>query len=142
LLFFAALTSSIGMLEPPVSWLRDATKLSRRSAAMLAGSVSFAFGILAALSFSVLSDFHPLGNFAVFEGKGFFELFIYFVTSILMPIGGILVAVFAGWLMKQQFSRDELFDGKDSITYKAWLTIVRFVAPAILALVLIDVATG
>ncbi|MDH3374245.1 MAG: sodium-dependent transporter, partial [Gammaproteobacteria bacterium] len=41
LLFFAALTSSIGMLEAPVSWLRDATKLSRRSAALLAGSISF-----------------------------------------------------------------------------------------------------
>ncbi|MDH3336597.1 MAG: sodium-dependent transporter [Gammaproteobacteria bacterium] len=142
LLFFAALTSSIGMLEAPVSWLRDATKLSRRSAALLAGSISFVLGLFAALSFSVLSDFHPLGAISIFEGKRFFEVFIYLVTSVLMPIGGILVAVFAGWLMQRQFSRDELFEGKNSLMYRAWLIIVRFIAPAILAFVLIDVARG
>ena len=142
LLFFAALTSSIGMLEAPVSWLRDATKLSRRSAALLAGSISFVLGLFAALSFSVLADFHPLGAISIFEGKRFFEVFIYLVTSVLMPIGGIMVAVFAGWLMKKQFSRDELFDGKNSLMYRAWLIIVRFIAPAILAFVLFDVARG
>ncbi|MDH3552258.1 MAG: sodium-dependent transporter, partial [Gammaproteobacteria bacterium] len=102
----------------------------------------FVLGLFAALSFSVLSDFHPLGAISIFEGKRFFEVFIYLVTSVLMPIGGILVAVFAGWLMQRQFSRDELFEGKNSLMYRAWLIIVRFIAPAILAFVLIDVARG
>lgn len=142
LLFFAALTSSIGMLESPVSWLRDATNLTRRSAALLAGSISFFLGLFAVLSFSVLADFHPLGAISIFENKRFFELFIYIVTSVMMPVGGILVAVFAGWLVKKQFSKDELFDGKDSILYRVWLIGVRYVAPAILAFVLIDVVRG
>jgi NSS family neurotransmitter:Na+ symporter len=142
LLFFAALTSSIGMLESPVSWLRDATNLTRRSAALLAGSISFFLGLFAVLSFSVLADFHPLGTISIFENKRFFELFIYIVTSIMMPVGGILVAVFAGWLVKKQFSSDELFDGRDSILYRIWLIGVRYVAPAILAFVLIDVVRG
>lgn len=140
LLFFAALTSSIAMLEPPVSWLRDATSLSRRSAAMIAGSVSFVLGILAALSFNVLSDVHPLGSIGMFEGKTFFDLYDYLVTNVMMPLGGILIAVFAGWMVKTQFSRDELFDGKDVVGYKAWLFLVRFVAPAILAFVFFDMA--
>jgi NSS family neurotransmitter:Na+ symporter len=142
LLLFAALTSSIGMLEPPVSWLMDATKLKRRSAALLAGSVAFGLGLLAALSFSVLSDFQPLGGIAMFENMRFFEVFIYVVTSVLMPFGGLVLTVFAGWLIKTEYSRDELFDGRDSLLYRAWLIIVRFVAPAILAFVLFDVATG
>jgi NSS family neurotransmitter:Na+ symporter len=99
-------------------------------------------GILGALSFSTLADFHPLGAIAMFEGKAFFDTYIHLVLNIMMPIGGILICVFAGWLVKRKFSREELAEGKDTALYKTWLTIVRFVAPAILALVLIDVATG
>ena len=142
LLFFAALTSSIAMLEPPVSWLRDATSLSRRIAALVAGSVSFVLGILAALSFNVLSDIHPLGSLAIFEDKTFFDLFDYLVTNIMMPAGGIMIAIFAGWMVKREFSCDELFDGKDGIAYRGWLFLTRYVAPAILAFVLVDMATG
>ena len=130
------------MLEPPVSWLRDATSLSRRIAALVAGSVSFVLGILAALSFNVLSDIHPLGSLAIFEDKTFFDLFDYLVTNIMMPAGGIMIAIFAGWMVKREFSCDELFDGKDGIAYRGWLFLTRYVAPAILAFVLVDMATG
>jgi NSS family neurotransmitter:Na+ symporter len=141
LLLFAALTSSIGMLEPPVSWLRDAKNMSRRNAALTAGSVAFILSLLGALSFSVLSDFHPLGALGVFEGKTIFELFVYIVTQLLMPTGGILVAIFAGWIVKRRFSADELFGGDEPFVYRAWLFVVRFVAPVLLTLILWDVAT-
>jgi NSS family neurotransmitter:Na+ symporter len=59
-----------------------------------------------------------------------------------MPTGGILVTVFAGWVVKRRFSADELFGGNQPPVYKAWLFVVRFVAPVLLALVLWDVATG
>ncbi len=59
-----------------------------------------------------------------------------------MPVGGILVAIFAGWIIKRQFSADELYGGSEPGIYKIWLFIVRYVAPVLLALVLYDVATG
>ncbi len=142
LLFFAALTSSIGMLEPPVSWLRDAMNMSRRKAALTAGAVAFVLSLMAALSFSMFSDFHPLGAFTIFEDKTIFELFVYIVTQLIMPLGGILVTIFAGWIVKRQFSADELFGGDEPLVYKVWLFIVRFIAPVLLVLVLWDVATG
>jgi NSS family neurotransmitter:Na+ symporter len=142
LLFFAALTSSIAMLEPPVSWLRDATSLSRRSAAIASGCFSFVLGILAALSFNVLSDVHPLGSIRIFEGKTFFSLFDYLVTNIMMPLGGILIAVFAGWIVKKQFSYDELFASRNAFAHRSWLFLARFLAPGILAFVLFDMASG
>ncbi len=142
LLCFAALTSSISMLEPPVSWLRDATSLSRRAAATLMGGISFTLGLLAALSFNVLSDTHPLGSIRIFAGKTFFDLFDYLVTNIMMPLGGILIAVFAGWLMKSKFSHDELFAGQHPVVHRFWLVLVRFLAPAILGLVFIEMASG
>ena len=142
LLFFAALTSSISMLEPAVSWLRDSTKLTRRSAAIAAGAVSFTLGILAALSFNELSGFHPLGALPVFADKTFFDVFDFIVTNLMMPTGGILIAIFAGWMVRRQFSLDELFDGNDTLGYKAWRFLTRFFAPAVLAFVLFDMLTA
>jgi NSS family neurotransmitter:Na+ symporter len=141
LLFFAALTSSIGMMEPPVSWLRDSFGFSRRKAAVAAGAMAFVLSLLAALSFNVLSDVRVLGNLGIFADKTIFEFFVYVVTQVIMPAGGILVAIFAGWIVKRQFSADELFNGDEPLAYKAWLFIVRFVAPVLLTLVLYDVAT-
>jgi NSS family neurotransmitter:Na+ symporter len=140
LLFFAALTSSIGMMEPPVSWLTDTFKFSRRKAAFIAGTFAFGLSLMAALSFNVLSSFQPLGNLALFDGKIIFEVYVYIVTQVVMPAGGILVTIFAGWLIKRQFSADELYDGNETPAYKAWLFIMRFVAPVLLTLVLWDVA--
>jgi len=142
LLFFAALTSSIAMLEAPVAWLRDATRWSRQSAALIVGAVAVTLGLLAALSFNVLADFHPLGAIALFADKTFFDLFDFLVTNIMMPIGGILIAVFAGWFVKTRFSKDELFDGRDTFAYRAWLVLVRFLAPVILGMVFVDMAFG
>ena len=142
LLFFAALTSSISMMEAPVSWLTDATGLSRRSAALVSGGISFVLGILAVLSFNVLSDVHPLGAIPIFSDKTFFDLFDYFVTNLLMPLGGILIAVFAGWIVKRRFTADELFGGQNILAYRVWLFLVRFLAPVVLAYVLFDMATS
>lgn len=142
LLFFAALTSSIGMLEPPVSWLADSFGYSRRKSALIAGGIAFLLSLMAALSFNVLSDFRPLGNLPMFAGKTIFDVFVYIVTQLVMPAGGILVTIFAGWIVKRQFSADEMYGGAEPLAYKVWLFIVRFIAPILLALVLWDVATS
>ena len=78
----------------------------------------------------------------MFSSETIFGLYVYFVTKLLMPIGGILITVFAGWLIKRQFTCDELYDGKDTLAYKAWLFLVRFLAPALLIYVLFDSATS
>ena len=129
------------MLEPPVSWLKDTIGMSRGKAALTAGSVAFVLALLGALSFSALTDVHPLGNVGVFANKTFFELFVYIVTQVVMPAGGVLVTLFAGWVIKRQFSADELFGGKEPLVYKAWLFIVRFIAPILLAIVLFSEMT-
>ena len=142
LLFFAALTSSISMMEAPVAWLSDGLKFSRKSAALLSGSVSFCFGTLAVLSFNILSDFYPLDGIALFSGKNFFVLIDYLVTNIIMPLGGMIIALFAGWIVKEKFSRDELFDNQNHLLHRFWLFLVRFVAPAILGVVFFQLVSS
>ena len=138
LLLFAALTSSIGMIEAAVAWLAERTRLGRTGAAVAVGGVSWSLGVLAALSFNLLADVHPLGGLPIFAGKTFFDLFDFIVVNLMMPIGGILVAVFAGWLMKKQYSLDELYGGRPTPGYTAWRVLVRYLAPLVLVGIFVD----
>jgi len=138
LLFFAALTSSLSMMEAPVSWLNDRTPLSRPQAAILSGSISWGLGIMAVLSLNKWSNFYPLDGISIFSGKTFFDLYDFIVTNVLLPFGGIVIAVFAGWVIRKRFSSDELYGDRPTIWYYVWLFLVRFVAPVILLAVFID----
>ena len=138
LLLFAALTSSIGMIEAAVAWLAERTRLGRTGAAIAVGCVSWSLGVLAALSFNLLADVYPLGGIPIFAGKTFFDLFDFIVVNLMMPIGGILVAVFAGWLMKRQYSLDELYGGRPTPGYTAWRFLVRYLAPLVLVGIFVD----
>ena len=141
LLFFAALTSSISMMEAPVSWLCDRTRLSRVKAALLTGGISWLLGIFAVLSFNVWADVYPLDSIAIFAGKTFFDLYDFTVTNVLIPLGGITIAIFVGWVMKTRFSSEELYGDQPNGWYRVWLFLVRFVAPVILAGVFYDMVT-
>ena len=142
LLFFAALTSSIAMIEAPVSWLCDETRLSRRMAALVVGFVGFVLGSLAALSFNVFSDIRPLAGIEMFSDKGFFDVFAFLATDIIMPLGGLMIAVFAGWIVKTKYSLDELFDNKSNCFHVIWLFLVRYVAPVLLIVLFYQIITA
>jgi NSS family neurotransmitter:Na+ symporter len=138
LLFFAALTSSISMMEAPVSWLCDRTRLGRMGAALLSGGASWSLGIFAVLSMNRWADFFPLDGIALFSGKTFFDLYDFTVTNVLMPLGGILIAVFSAWIMHRKYSSAELYGDKPTPWYGIWRFLVRFVAPLVLLGVFID----
>jgi NSS family neurotransmitter:Na+ symporter len=138
LLLFAALTSSIGMLEAPVAWLAERTPLGRTGAALLAGGISWMLGVLAVLSMNVLSGYYPLDGIAIFAGKTFFDLFDFLVINIMMPLGGILIAVFTGWLVHRRYTEAELYGERPTAWYGAWRFLLRYVAPVILLGVFVD----
>lgn len=138
LLFFAALTSSISMMEAPVSWLCDRTRLTRATAAILTGGTSWLLGIAAVLSFNVWAGVYPLDSIGIFAGKTFFDLYDFTVTNVMLPLGGIIIAIFAGWIMKTRFSSEELYGSAGGLWYRVWLFLVRFVAPVILLSVFLD----
>jgi NSS family neurotransmitter:Na+ symporter len=71
----------------------------------------------------------PLGAFKVFEGKTFFDLIDYFTANLLMPVGGILIALFVGWRIKPELLESEL-SFPNPFMAKVWLLLIRFVAPA------------
>ncbi len=136
MLLFAALTSTISMLEAMTARATEVRGLSRPKAASAIGVIAFLLGLVTVLSFSRWENVYPLGGFAIFAGMTPFDLIGYLVSNLLMPIGGVLYAVFAGWWISRQTLVDELGIG-DGTVFKLWLFLVRLVAPLAVAAVFV-----
>jgi len=134
LLTFAALTSSIGMLEPAVSWLEEHRGFKRPMMAVLAGVTAWVVGLSIVLSFNLWGDFRPLGMFSFFAEKSIFDVLDFFVANIFLPINALLIAVFAGWMMSRESTRDEL-GFPDGPRYAYWRFTVRYIAPIAFGLI-------
>lgn len=136
LVVFAALTSAIALMEPVVSWAQDSRQLRRSTVATLIGLAVWLVGLASVLSFNVLADFKPL-PFGPLEGKTLFDLLDFITSNVLLPVGGILIALFTGWVLSSDSTREEL-GMPESFLFKAWQFLLRFVAPVALAKVLWD----
>lgn len=133
LLSFAALTSSIAMLEAPLSWLHDQHGWQRKPAAILVGALVWLLGLLCVFSFNVLAGVHPLGRIEYFTGMTFFDLFDFATTRVIVPVIGACIALFVGWGLTKHITTDELGIGVNTIGYRLWRLSVRFLAPVVLA---------
>jgi NSS family neurotransmitter:Na+ symporter len=86
-------------------------------------------GLGSVFSFNIWVDFTPLDMIKPLEGKTIFGLIDYFGSNLLMPIGGILMTLIAGWLISTESSKNEL-KLKDQRTFSFWHFLIRYVAPA------------
>ncbi len=123
----AAWTSAISLLEPTVAFLIEKFEMKRITASITLGVVVWGLGIACLGSFSFLSD-------VTLFGKNTFDFLDYITANIMLPLGGILIALFAGWVVKDKFAQDEL-QLSDSI-YTLWNISMKFTAPIAVAVVL------
>ena len=130
LLSIAALSSAISLLEPGVAWIVESLKTKRYVAAGVLGFIAWTLGIFSALSFDLLSGFTPIGD------KNFFDSMDFLSNQVLLPLGGIFIAIFVGWVMKRSNVLEEL-DLKNGLVIKTWFFLLRFVAPLMVGLVFI-----
>lgn len=121
LLMFAAWTSSISLLEPAVAWMVENRGISRPRASAIAGLVAWFLGIGSVLSFNKWQDFK-------IWGMTYFDLMDYMTSNVMLPLGGLLIAIFSVWLMSKNASIEELAMG-EGLAYKSWRITVRYIAP-------------
>lgn len=136
MILFAALTSSISMLETLTARANEVKGLSRTKAAILIGTCTFFLGLVTVFSFSSWESFFPLASIDAFATKTPFDLIDYLVSNILMPVGGMLYALFAGWWLSKEMLVDEIGAGSGAV-FKTWLLLARFVAPLAVAAVFV-----
>jgi neurotransmitter:Na+ symporter, NSS family len=128
LVVFAAWSSSISLGEPLVAWLVE-RGWKRPRAAMLIGVLAFILGMGSVFSFNIYS-----GEEYRWFGRTFFELLEFLTTNIMLPLGGLLIAIFAGWVMKETHARKELMM-KNFKVYLVWRAVLRIFAPLAIAVV-------
>jgi NSS family neurotransmitter:Na+ symporter len=122
LLSVAALSSSISLLEPGVAYLSEENILSRKRSAEIISFFVWILGIGSALSFNIWSDFYLIGD------KNFLDSMDFIANQILLPLGGMLIAIFVGWFMKESLIKDEL-GSINKFLYLLWRFFVKFIAP-------------
>ena len=127
LLMFAAWTSAISLLEPAVAWLVENRGMTRVKATALAGSIAWILGLVSVLSFNHWAFSFSFAGQA--KNNGMFDILDILTANIMLPLGGLFIAIFSVWLMSRHSSIDELGMG-DGIAYKCWRFVVRYIAPA------------
>ena len=120
LLAFAAWTSAIGLMEPAVAWIVEHFNRTRAQAAVMVGGLIWFLGLGSVLSFNVLSEF-------TFLQGTIYNNIDYLTSNVMLPLGGLFIAVFAGWVMCRNSTADEL--GGAGTVYRFWRFLTRFVAP-------------
>jgi NSS family neurotransmitter:Na+ symporter len=128
---FAAITATSVMLEAISAALKDVVPLSKKALVWLGSLVIWAMGAVTALSFNEWSTVHPLSWFGITSTKSPFELLDYATSNILMPLGGVLVAVLAGWGLRAALVADEVHWPLDGAKLAIFRFLLRWLIPAV-----------
>jgi len=130
LVFFAAVTSAIALIEPAVAFLAENLALHRKTACLYAGLACWALGLATAFSFNIWSE-------VILFDKTLFELVDFVTANLMLPLGGLLVAVFASWVMPRATVESELEMGPGP-AFGLWHALTRYVAPAGIVIIFLD----
>lgn len=132
---FTALSSAIALIEVVAANLIDLYDWSRKKAVLVTGIASFIFGIPSALSWSdtLFSSWKSL------YGKTFFDTMVDLIANWTLPLGGLLTALFGGWVLSNQLASKE-FDPerKSRVSFQVWRFFIRFVAPTAIVLIILE----
>ena len=129
LLSFAAWTSAIGLMEPAVAWIVERFNSTRSQAAVMVGGLIWALGFGSVLSFNEMAEVKFLAG-TIYDNVD------YLTSNIMLPLGGLLITIFAGWVMCRNSTADEL--GGTGGLFKSWRLLARFIAPIGILFVLIN----
>lgn len=138
LLSFAALTATIVIQEPIVAALEEYTNWSRPALAYSTGFVIWLMGFVTVLSFNHWSDVHPLQWLGIESVRTPFELIDYLTSNLMMPLGGLMVALIAGWALSRKAVCDELGLG-DGTAFKLWYLATRYLVPVAILIIFYSV---
>ncbi len=133
LLFIASLSSTISMSEVFIAFFTEEKKMTRKKATYLNTAVALILGSVCALSFSCLSQM-------TICGMTVFSLFDYISSNILLPLGGMLISFFAGWLLDRNIIKEQLTNNGTTKVHvmNAIIFSLKYIAPIGILLVFLS----
>lgn len=133
LLALAAFTSTISMHEVVTAFVHEDWKLPREKAARYVTLFCTLLGVFSALSFGVLGDMKIFG-------LTFFDFLDTFTSKIMLPLGGMLISIFAGWYLDRRIVWEEISNnGSLKVPFfKLYIFILKYLAPIIIGLIFVN----
>lgn len=137
LLSIAAITSAISLLEVVVAYFVDEKDWPRHKAVIVFGATIFLLGVPSALSFNLLAD-------AKIMGLTFFDLVDFLASNILLPVGGLFIAIFVAYAWSRSAVVSQIKQGAEGFFERApwfepvWMFFLRYLAPILIVLVLLS----
>jgi len=130
LLTVAALTSSISILEVVVAYFHEELKMKRKVATVFATVIISLLGVICSLSMGIFDHY-------TFFNLNFFDLLDWISANLLLPLGGLFISLFVGWVLGRKKVRSEIEKGGSisEIMLSIFLFLVRFIAPIAIAIV-------
>ncbi len=143
LVAFAALTSTISLLEVVASYAIDEFGWARRRATLIMGGSIALFGILNALSLGGVQRLSEINLIGRPSTAGVFGTLDYLASNWFLPVGGFLIALFVGWVLTKDENLQELEKGHGRMkTFGVWHFLLRFVAPLAVGAIIVSVILG
>lgn len=131
LLFFASITSTISLSEIPITFMIDEYGISRRKAIVITAVFMTIVAVFSALSFSTLSDF-KIG------GRNIFDLLDFVGPNFFMLLGGLVTAIYVGWVLKKDVVHNQLSNGgkhHSAFAQNYIIFCLRFIAPVAIVII-------
>ncbi|MFT7223388.1 MAG: NSS family neurotransmitter:Na+ symporter [Cellvibrionaceae bacterium] len=129
LIFIAALSSAISLIEPTVAWLVERRGYRRWKITFSLGVIIWLLGLVTVFSFNHWSEITIFGN-------TFFENLDFLTANVMLPLGGLLIAVFVGWFMKKAVVAEETGNFQNS-AYQWWYFVLLYISPVLVGIVFI-----
>ena len=126
----AAFTSVMGFMEPFTHWIEHQWQRSRAQAAVITGVLAWVISLASVISFNLAQHWQP-------GGKTLFGWIDFSTANIMLPLGGIMLALFAGWFLPTHTLRDELNWNMQSRAFRLWRFLLRWFIPAAIACLLV-----
>jgi len=135
LVFFAALTSSISLVEAQVAWLMNSKNWSRMKSTLVIAVAIFAVGVLGALAFGPLSDVRPLAFWPLMADQDIFGVLDGLVGKLILPVAALLTAIFVGWQADRKLVDAQT--GLEGGMFTFWRFLVGWVGPLAVGAILV-----
>ncbi len=141
LVSFAAITSAISISEPALAYLVEQYNVKRWRVAVSLGVICWTLGLATVFSFNVWSDVYLLDAFKTFAGKTIFELIDYLTVNVMLPLGGMLIAIFAAFALPKTVIGAQL-GLQSGFPAGLWKVVCGVIAPAGVLLVFVAALLG
>jgi NSS family neurotransmitter:Na+ symporter len=132
-LAFAGITSAVSIIEPTVLYMTSRFNYSRKKALFILSAATYILGNMA-----LLSNVKDYASFVTFGGKGAFDILDYASSAILLPLGGIIIAIFVGYVLQKERVYAMLKDYMSDTLFSVWYFSIKYITPIAVLMVMIN----